>query len=360
MTGSGPRVLHLLASADRRGAEVFGTTLARELDGHGFVAEVLALGPAHPGTPALDVEVAPASHLATLRRLRASARRADVVVGHGSRGLPASTLATLAMATPSVYRSIGDIRQWAGATRARRFRTGLQLRRAAAVVALWPGAAEAIVEVFGVPSERVEVIPNSAPVDLFAPATPDERAEARARLGLGPGPVVAVVGAHGPEKRIPAAVDAVAELEGATVLVAGDGPERDRVEAAAVTLGERARILGAVDDVRPVYAAADVVLSTSRTEGQPGVLVEAALCGLAVVATDVGGSASVVGPRGLTVAPDAPATDIAAALRVALTLPPTTTDQLEGLRRDFGIGPVAARWADLLRRVARGPASAPT
>lgn len=53
-------------------------------------------------------------------------------------------------------------------------------------------------------------------------------------------------------------------------------------------------MLGTVDDVRPVYAASDVLVLPSRTEGIPGAAVEAGLCGLAVVAYAVGGVPSVV------------------------------------------------------------------
>lgn len=39
-------------------------------------------------------------------------------------------------------------------------------------------------------------------------------------------------------------------------------------------------VLGSIDDVRTVLYAADVLLNTSRTEGMPGSLIEAAMCSM--------------------------------------------------------------------------------
>ena len=54
---------------------------------------------------------------------------------------------------------------------------------AAAVVALWPAAADTIVRSFGVPAGRVHVIPTGAPAARFAPADREEQQAARRALG---------------------------------------------------------------------------------------------------------------------------------------------------------------------------------
>lgn len=80
--------------------------------------------------------------------------------------------------------------------------------------------------------------------------------------------------------------------------VAGDGPERAAMERAAreAGLGERVTLLGAVGrDALPArFAAADAFLLTSRWEGFPRVLMEAAAAALPVVTTDVGGAEEMV------------------------------------------------------------------
>jgi len=72
----------------------------------------------------------------------------------------------------------------------------------------------------------------------------------------------------------------------------GDGDQRRALERSIAKLGglgERVHLLGAVQDMLPVYQALDTVLLTSRSEGLPVALIEAAAAGLPVVATPVGG-----------------------------------------------------------------------
>ena len=61
------------------------------------------------------------------------------------------------------------------------------------------------------------------------------------------------------------------------------------------------RLLGHRDDVPDLLAAADVVVSSAVWEGQPVGIQEALHAGAAVVATDVGGTAAVVGDAALLV-----------------------------------------------------------
>lgn len=354
------RVLHLLASADRRGAEVFATELVRHLEGYGLANDVLALAPAADPDRGLEVEVIPGSRAAALRTLRQGARRADVVVGHGSRGLPAGTIGTLLSGRPFVYRSIGDPAQWS-TTAARRLRVGLQLRRAAAVVSLWDDGAAFLRDRLRVDPARIVVIPNAADSDRFTPATAEARADARRALGIDPdtGPVLLVVGAFASEKRIPLAVEAAGRV-GGTVLVVGDGPERAEVERAAHAASARVVLLGTRPDLHEVYAAADGLVSASRTEGQPGVLIEATLMGLATAATDVGGCGSVAGPRSTLVDTDATAADLAAGATRALAVAPMSDRQRDDYVDRFGMRQVARRWASLLDEVATAGQPEPT
>src|SRR6185295_563471 len=92
-----------------------------------------------------------------------------------------------------------------------------------------------------------------------------------------------------------------------TLVLAGDGPERPRLEALTRELGLAGRVqfLGTVPQPADVLAAIDVFVLPSLVEGLPLALLEAMLAGTAVVATSVGGVPEVVesGVNGLLVRP---------------------------------------------------------
>ena len=222
------------------------------------------------------------------------------MLAHGSDTLPAVFLATRGTGVPFVYRSIGDPRYWSHRID-RRVRVGAQLRRARAVVATFAGAGRSLVEDHGLDPDRVHVIPNGRPLERFPEPTEAERVDAR-RSVLGPdgdpeAPTVLFLGTLAAEKAPELAVRAIAQLPGVHLLVAGSGPLRANVEQYAGTVAPgRVHLLGAVDDPRPVLLAADVVVIPSRSEGFPGVAVEAGLSGLPVVSTDVGAARDIVVP----------------------------------------------------------------
>jgi glycosyltransferase involved in cell wall biosynthesis len=267
--------------------------------------------------------------------------------------LLACGLGLIGLGVPFVYLSIGDPRYWAMSP-ARRLRIGWLIRRASAVVAISPTAREVLVDFYQLDAERVHVIPNGRPAARFVPADADSRAAARRDLGLPTtAQVVAVVGALGPEKRVDVAIEAVAGLPGAVLVVAGDGPERSALETLAARAAPgRVVFLGATDEPGVVLAAADVLALSSDSEGVPGVVIEAGLAGLPVVATDVGWVRDVVRPgeTGLLVPPGR--SDLfGAALREAF-------DQRDDLGRagralclaEFEMGPVVDKWQRLIER----------
>lgn len=79
-----------------------------------------------------------------------------------------------------------------------------------------------------------------------------------------------------------------------TLLMVGDGPERQRLENAAADLGDRVRFLGHQADVWPLYFLADIFALPSHSEGSPLVLLEAMAAHRAIVATAVGGTPETV------------------------------------------------------------------
>jgi glycosyltransferase involved in cell wall biosynthesis len=155
---------------------------------------------------------------------------------------------------------------------------------------------------WGVDPSRLVVVPNPAP---DVPELPSREA-LRAELAVG-GVVLAFAGRLTAQKALDMALDALRDVPEATLLVLGDGPERERLELEAARRGldGRARFLGAGarDDVLRLYRAADAAVLTSAWENLPHTVLEALAVGTPVIATSVGGVPEVVrdGENGLLV-----------------------------------------------------------
>lgn len=161
---------------------------------------------------------------------------------------------------------------------------------------------------WGIHSEKVSVLPNaSPPLPELRPAE-----GVRAELGL-EGPLLAFAGRINPQKALDVLLDALAQVEGPSLALAGDGPELARLEryAAELRLDGRVRFLGARSraEVLELFRAADAAVLTSAWENFPHTVVEALAVGTPVVGTAVGGVAEIVrdGENGLLVPPGDPA-----------------------------------------------------
>ncbi|MDR0435044.1 MAG: glycosyltransferase [Gracilibacteraceae bacterium] len=144
-------------------------------------------------------------------------------------------------------------------------------------------------------------------VDLarFPATSAAERERERAALGLGPADLALVYAAEfSARKNQRQAVRALALLRRERPALAwrlylpGAGAEAAacRAEAQAAGLGERVIFPGQVQDVRPYYRAADMVISTSLSEGLPFHLTEAMATGLPALAADARGHRELVIP----------------------------------------------------------------
>jgi glycosyltransferase involved in cell wall biosynthesis len=168
---------------------------------------------------------------------------------------------------------------------------------------------------WGLDPDRVSVLPNPAPA---LPELPS-REEARAALALD-GPAFGYAGRLTRQKALGVALEAVAALPAATLLVLGEGPERERLadRARQLDVDGRVRFLGGGtrDDVLRLFRAADAAVLSSDWENLPHTVVEALAVGTPVIATAVGGVPEVVhdGENGLLVPPASPEA-LSAALR---------------------------------------------
>jgi glycosyltransferase involved in cell wall biosynthesis len=133
-----------------------------------------------------------------------------------------------------------------------------------------------------------------------------DRYAVRADLGVGGrtslGVVVARLAPHkGLSLRLDAHRELAAEHLDLLTVVAGDGPQRESLQARIDAEQLPVRLLGHRTDVPDLLRAADVVVSSAVWEGQPVGIQEALHAGAAVVATDVGGTAAVAGDAALLV-----------------------------------------------------------
>ena len=349
-------VLIVVTTAGRRGAELEGLDLARELEGTGRSVKIVALTPG-TGTVESIPALGPAALGATaLRQLRKLGRSAAVVVAYGSTTLPACSISLAGTGVPFVYRSIGDPAEWVRGP-LHRLRTRALFKRAAHVVALWPGARDDINQLYSIDKNSISVIPNARSEERFTRPTQEERTSARAAWGIDDDrPVIVSLGSLSPEKQTDRAIRAMAELPTAHLLVAGDGPERRSIDdlAASCPTGN-VTVIGSVDDPRTVLHAADVLLLASRTEGMPGVIIEAGLCGVPSVAPPVGAIRSLIehGVSGFITVGDDPG-DLAEGLRRTIAAQRDFGDAAAARMRDqFTWDVVTPRWTQLLDRIER-------
>lgn len=349
------RVLHLISSNERRGAEVFASELAEHLRAAGHEVRVLAV--TRSSSPkVLDAEVAgrtrqdPAGFARTVR----AARWADVVVSFGSTSLINGALAAKLAKRPFVYRNIGDPGVW-GAARFARLRIGTPVRSAAAVVALYPGAKDTLITRYGLDPARVRIIPRGVPAHHFAPSDATAKARARERLGVPTErPLLAYIGSMSSEKDPMLAVETLAAVPEAGLVMAGGGPMLDEVRHALAVHGDRGVALGPVEDVRDVLAAADALILTSRTEGIPGAVIEAGLSGLPTVATRVGGVPHVVddGRTGRLVDLDDRAGFAVATREVLASAPEWGRAAFAKCTAEYSMAEVGSRWEQVIADLA--------
>jgi glycosyltransferase involved in cell wall biosynthesis len=240
----------------------------------------------------------------------------------------------------------------------------LSYEAADAVVAVSEGLVDFLARAEGLPRHKTIVIPNG--VDETLAARAPESAAARLALGLEvSGPLVGTVGRLAEQKGqihlLQAFPAILAERPEARLVLAGEGPERSRLEEEARRLGIDGRVtfLGHREDIPTVLAALDVFAFPSLWEGMPMALLEAMLLERPVVAAHGVGVDEVVtdGITGLLVAPRDPE-DLARALLRLLRDPREGARLGEAARRRvldrYALGRIATEFDRLYRRVLGG------
>ncbi len=301
--------LVLGTSAGGVGRHVHG--LARELGSRGHDIVVASPRPAEDqfgfeetGARWVPVPVTdrprPDRDTAALAALRSVVRGADVVHAHGLRAGSLTCLAAIGNATPVVVTLHNAPPSGTATGRVYAVLERIVARRATAVLGV---SADLLARQrdLGARTAGLAVIPAPRePVELT------DRHTVRASLGVADGTSMAVCVARlAPQKGLDLLLDAAARVRDLplVVVIAGEGPERAHLAERIAVENLPVRLLGHRTDIPDLLAAADVVVSSSVWEGQPINLQEALLVGAAIVATDVGGTATVLGDAGLLTAP---------------------------------------------------------
>jgi glycosyltransferase involved in cell wall biosynthesis len=158
------------------------------------------------------------------------------------------------------------------------------------------------------------LIPNGVDCDRFRPGAGN-----RAEFGIPQDRfIVLMVSALIPIKRVEVGIEAVSRIPDAHLVVAGDGPLRDKIAslASAMLPGRFTRVSLSADRMPTLYQSADVFLHCSRDEAFGNVFGEALACGLPIVAHEMPRIRWIVGDEEFLVDTNDPAS-IAASLERA-------------------------------------------
>jgi glycosyltransferase involved in cell wall biosynthesis len=374
----GIRILHVLATGQRRGAEVFANDLMRELVVAGAEQRV---GILHDRPVALDFP-APVTMLhanaarlpglrvglGAVRRLRAQieAFAPNILHAHGGEAYKHVVLASRRRGIPILYRRITESQASAKRGLARRAHGSL-MRRSDQIVAVADALRAETIEIFGVPGERVLTIPRGIDARRLEPGV--DRPTTRSRLGLAPDArvvlsLLALVWEKDPMAHLQIMGSVLERDPKAVYLLAGEGPMRAEIERWVEShgLAERIRVLGSRSDVADLLAASDLLLLASILEGMPGCLIEAGMAGVPVVAFAVAGVPEIVvdGRTGEVV----PARNLPEMVdRVSALLADEGSRRRMGEQarrhcRRYDIGVIAGRYRDIYARLAAAPEEA--
>ena len=169
-------------------------------------------------------------------------------------------------------------------------------RRTDVLIAVSEEVRDALLDIGVGDPQRFRVIPLGFELDSLLSIS-GKTGVLRKEIGLGQQALlIAVLGRITAIKDHGTLLHAVARIPNAHLLVLGDGDLRAESERLARTLqiADRTHFLGWRLDIENVLADVDVVALTSRNEGTPVSLIEAAAAGKPVVATAVGGTGFVV------------------------------------------------------------------
>lgn len=375
------RVVHLITGLEVGGAEMMLWKLLSTLDRQAFeplVVSMVTPGPMGARIADLGIRVESLGlrrglpHPGAIMRLARllGAFRPDLLqtwMYHAD--LLGALAAPLAGRPPLVW----NIRQSDLDPRLTRRGTRLVARLGAALSRLAPDRivccserAREVHRALGYRGSIMTVIPNGFDLERFRP-DPRARAALRAEIAVPDGvPLLGLVARLDPQKDLATFLETArrvrAERPDCRFLLCGQGLDPGNPglveQLAAAGLADSATLLGPRSDTPRVFAALDLLVSSSAYgEGFPNVIGEAMACGVPCAVTDVGDSAAIVADTGAAVPPRDPAALAAAVLGLLAQCPQSLARRGEAARAlvasRYALPTIAGRYADLYRSLDR-------
>jgi UDP-glucose:(heptosyl)LPS alpha-1,3-glucosyltransferase len=294
------------------GLESWTHDLAVELVARGHQVRVLTTETAvHPAgvridlVPASDRTMPQARNFAT-----AAARFADHIVHDTGVGLGADVLQPqMGCRALNIARDTAQLPRWrrlrlAASPRHQRYRRAIarlersQLATARCVIAVSRETAAVFRDRYGLPEDRIRIIPNGIDTQRFHPArTAHTRGATRDALGLTPETLVLLAAASnfrlkGVHHSIAALAKILPHCPNACLLVAGEGPVDEFAALAhAAGVGDRVRFLGRVTDMPALFGATEIFVHPTAHDACSLATLEAMASGLPVITTRRNGAA---------------------------------------------------------------------
>ncbi len=322
-----PRILHLLLTPFRGGAEEHAVSLLTSLRNYGFTPFVAAPAPLletmapelaefRVKSLSIDTPSRPFHRTRLIAQLAAMLRREkiDVVHSHSVIGSLFAIPAVRMLRGRSIIETCHGREFW---REGKRIKGSFWLDRQASrfvnrFIAVSHAAERFLCESKRIPRDKIAVIRNGRDLTSLQPPRPEESVKARAELGLSNEQTVLLLGRLAKEKGHALLIEAFKILgsrrPSLIAMFAGVGPLEAELKAKckAAGLTDRVRFLGYRQDLQRLLAAADLVVLPSISEGLPLAAVEALAAARPIVATAVGGTPEVVldGQTGLLIAPN--------------------------------------------------------
>ena len=165
------------------------------------------------------------------------------------------------------------------------------------IIAVSKGVRDFLTRWEAISPDLIEVVPNAVDEALFQPCTDEQRRAARSRFSLPVNAFVAGgIGRLAHEKNFILLAELAARHPNVHFVVAGSGPECERIVARVNELGvkERVRLLGAVLDRACFYHALDAFVLPSLFEGLPMAVLEATFSGVPVLSSRLDGISAIM------------------------------------------------------------------
>jgi len=148
---------------------------------------------------------------------------------------------------------------------------------------------------FGLPAHKLAVVYNGVDTDAFSPKLSAQHRKQQRQIWQIPedAPLLAFVGSGFKRKGLSTVLQALTVHSSPYLVVVGHDKHQQHYEHQAAALGitSHVRFLGAIDDVRPVYGAADALILPTLYDPFPNACVEALACGLPLLTSPTCGAA---------------------------------------------------------------------